>query len=108
MKSEVDSLLLTHKQTGQCHTHPQELLPAKARLALDDGSWKDVPAAMVSRGDLLTVLPGDRIPVDGAVTRGRSSVNEAALTGEPLPVPKVAGALQAEPCAKAVAGPLQH
>jgi P-type E1-E2 ATPase len=86
----------------------QELLPARARLALDDGSWKDVPAAVVSRGDLLTVLPGDRIPVDGAVTRGRSSVNEAALTGEPLPVPKAAGALLAEPCAHAAAGSSQH
>jgi magnesium-transporting ATPase (P-type) len=52
-----------------------------------------VPAAAVSRGDLLTVLPGDRIPVDGSVTRGRSSINEAALTGEPLPVPKIAGTL---------------
>lgn len=63
---------------------------------------------MVSRGDQLTVLPGDRIPVDGAVTRGRSSVNEAALTGEPLPVPKVAGALHAGSCAHAASGNSQH
>lgn len=45
----------------------------------------------MARGDLLAVLPGDRIPVDGAVAGGRSSVNEAALTGEPLPVPKGEG-----------------
>jgi cation transport ATPase len=82
----------------------QELLPATARLALGDGSWKDVPAAAVSKGDLLVVLPGDRIPVDGAVTRGRSSVNEAALTGEPLPLPKVAGALDAQPCSSVPLG----
>ena len=69
----------------------QELLPATARLSLDDGSWREVPAAAVAPGDLLTVLPGDRIPVDGAVAGGRSSVNEAALTGEPLPVLKSEG-----------------
>ncbi len=70
---------------------PQELLPATARLALRDGSWKEVPAAAVARFDVLTVLPGDRIPVDGAVVGGRSSVDEAALTGEPMPVPKSEG-----------------
>lgn len=74
---------------------PQELLPATARLALGDGSWKEVPAATVSKGDLLAVLPGDRIPVDGSVAGGRSTVNEAALTGEPLPVAKAEGASEA-------------
>lgn len=70
----------------------QELLPATARLALGDGSWKEVPAAAVAKGDFLAVLPGDRIPVDGAVAGGCSSVDEAALTGEPLPVSKAEGA----------------
>eukprot|EP00208_Stichococcus_sp_RCC1054_P001455 CAMPEP_0206141838 /NCGR_PEP_ID=MMETSP1473-20131121/14353_1 /ASSEMBLY_ACC=CAM_ASM_001109 /TAXON_ID=1461547 /ORGANISM="Stichococcus sp, Strain RCC1054" /LENGTH=960 /DNA_ID=CAMNT_0053536563 /DNA_START=260 /DNA_END=3142 /DNA_ORIENTATION=+ len=69
----------------------QELLPATARLSLGGGGWKEVPAAAVGKGDLLTVLPGDRIPVDGAVASGRSSVNEAALTGEPMPVDKSEG-----------------
>ncbi len=51
-----------------------------------------MPADAVSPGDLLTVLPGDRVPVDGVVVRGRSSVDESALTGEPLPVTKEEGA----------------
>ncbi len=50
-----------------------------------------MPAEAVSPGDLLAVLPGDRLPADGTVSSGRSSVDEAALTGEPLPVVKVAG-----------------
>lgn len=50
-----------------------------------------VPADAVSPGDLLAVLPGDRIPVDGVVVCGRSTVDESALTGEPLPVTKTEG-----------------
>lgn len=69
------------------------LLPAKARLLLSDGrSWREVPSETVAAGDLITVLPGDRIPVDGVVTSGRSTVDESALTGEPMPVTKSEGA----------------
>ena len=50
-----------------------------------------MPAEAISSGDLLAVLPGDRLPADGTVSSGRSSVDEAALTGEPLPVVKIAG-----------------
>ena len=50
-----------------------------------------MPAEALTADDFLIVLPGDRIPVDGSVISGRSSVNEAALTGEPLPVLKSAG-----------------
>lgn len=46
----------------------------------------------MAAGDLLTVLPGDRLPVDGVVVGGRSTVDESALTGEPLPVTKAQGA----------------
>jgi P-type E1-E2 ATPase len=45
----------------------------------------------VGAGELLAVLPGDRLPVDGVVVAGRSSVDESALTGEPLPVTKAEG-----------------
>lgn len=62
-----------------------------ARLVVADGSWREVPAEAVSLGDLLQVLPGDRFPVDGTVAGGRSSVDESALTGEPLPVTKLPG-----------------
>lgn len=50
-----------------------------------------VPADAVSPGDLLTVLPGDRVPVDGVVVGGRSAVDESALSGEPLPLTKTSG-----------------
>jgi len=68
------------------------LLPPKARLLLSDGaSWKEVPSETVAAGDDVAVLPGDRIPVDGVVAGGRSTVDESALTGEPLPVTKLEG-----------------
>ncbi len=69
----------------------QGLLPPKARLLLGDGSWREVPSETVAAGDVLTVLPGDRVPVDGVVVGGRSTVDESALTGEPLPVTKAQG-----------------
>lgn len=50
-----------------------------------------MPADAVSAGDLLAVLPGDRVPVDGVVVGGRSLVDESALTGEPLPLTKTQG-----------------
>lgn len=49
----------------------------------------------VSQGDLLRVLPGDRLPVDGTVDSGRSTVDESALTGEPLPIIKSKGTFPA-------------
>ena len=55
------------------------------------GSWRIVPTEALVEGDILSVLPGDRIPVDGMVVAGVSSANEAALTGEPLPVKKISG-----------------
>ena len=45
----------------------------------------------MKRGDRVVVLPGEKIPVDGVVVAGESSVEEALMTGEPLPVPKEAG-----------------
>jgi hypothetical protein len=69
----------------------QDLVPSRARLQLQNGQWAEVPADAISPGDLLMVLPGDRVPVDGVVVGGRSSVDESALTGEPLPVIKEGG-----------------
>ncbi len=70
------------------------LQPATARR-LEGGPAEirevDVPLAEVLAGDLLRVRPGERIPVDGIVVEGRTAVNEAMLTGEPLPVDKAAG-----------------
>lgn len=66
------------------------LAPQKAVL-LVDGVEKEVPIAQVMKGDVFVVRPGENIPVDGIVIEGTGSVNEAALTGESIPVDKKAG-----------------
>ncbi len=67
-----------------------ELTPDTAIL-LRDGTQEVIPVSQVHRGDMLLVKPGERIPVDGTVKEGRSSVDESMLTGESLPVTKDAG-----------------
>ena len=67
------------------------LAPQTARV-IRDGVERDLPLAEVVAGDLLRVRPGDRVPVDGVVTEGRSAVDESMLTGESLPVEKTPGA----------------
>ncbi len=66
------------------------LQPKMARV-LRDGAEVDVPAERVVRGDTVVVRPGERIPVDGQISGGRSAVDESMLTGESLPVEKGAG-----------------
>jgi Cu+-exporting ATPase len=67
------------------------LAPKIARRLSDDGREEDVPLEEVAVGDLLRVRPGEKIPVDGEVTEGHSSVDESMITGEPVPVEKAAG-----------------
>lgn len=67
------------------------LAPKTARRIRDDGSEEDVPLANVHIGDLLRVRPGEKVPVDGVVADGTSSVDESMLTGEPIPVSKRPG-----------------
>ena len=67
------------------------LAPKTARRIRQDGSEEDVPLDQVMKGDLLRVRPGEKIPVDGVVVEGRSSVDEAMVTGEPIPVEKQQG-----------------
>ena len=67
-----------------------ELTPATATL-VRDGEQATVPLDEVEPGDRLLVRPGERIPVDGVVAEGSSSVDESMLTGEPMPVSKAAG-----------------
>ena len=66
-------------------------LAPKTAMVLRDGKETEVPVEEVRIGDLFTVRPGDSIPVDGTVLSGESAVNEAALTGESVPVDKAAG-----------------
>ena len=68
------------------------LQPKTARRIAADGTEEDIPLTDVHIGDTLRVRPGEKVPVDGIVTEGRSSVDESMLTGEPIPVEKVAGA----------------
>ncbi len=68
-----------------------ELIPAEAHRLRDDSSTEDVPVPELRRGDLILVKPGERIPTDGIVESGRTSVNEAMLTGESVPVEKGEG-----------------
>jgi Cu+-exporting ATPase len=68
-----------------------DLAPDRAHLLDAEGSEHDVPASGLRPGDLVIVLPGERIPVDGKVISGRSSVDESMLTGEPIPVDKAEG-----------------
>ncbi len=67
------------------------LAPKTARRLRDDGTEEDIELAHVHVGDRLRVRPGEKVPVDGAVLEGRSSVDESMITGEPVPVEKGPG-----------------
>jgi Cu+-exporting ATPase len=66
------------------------LAPKTARFLGEDGGERDVPISDVKVGDRLRVRPGEKVPVDGVVLEGTSSVDEAMVTGEPIPVEKSA------------------
>ena len=65
--------------------------PKTARLVRADGTEIDVPVEHIAAGDTLRVRPGEKIPVDGVVIEGSSSVDESLMTGEPMPVEKTPG-----------------
>ena len=67
-------------------------LAPKTAVILENGIEKEVPVEQVKKGDIFVVRPGENIPVDGIVVEGNSAVNEAALTGESIPVDKEPGA----------------
>jgi Cu+-exporting ATPase len=67
------------------------LAPKTARRIRDDGSEEEVPLDAIQPGDRLRVRPGEKVPVDGMVLEGKSSVDEAMVTGEPIPVGKGEG-----------------
>jgi Cu+-exporting ATPase len=68
-----------------------QLAPATARRIGADGNEEEVSIDDLQEGDLLRVKPGEKIPVDGTLTDGRSSVDESMITGEPVPVAKAEG-----------------
>jgi Cu+-exporting ATPase len=79
-----------HRRTGAAIRELLSLAPPTARV-LRDGQEREVPVEDVRAGEVLRVRPGDRIPVDGTIKDGASTVDESMLTGEPVPVEKVAG-----------------
>jgi P-type Cu2+ transporter len=68
-----------------------KLMPSEAHELMPDGSTKDVPLEELRTGDKVLIKPGEKIPADGDVIEGETSVNEAMLTGESKPVTKTAG-----------------
>jgi Cu+-exporting ATPase len=68
------------------------LAPKTARVVRGDGREEDVPLVEIHPGDMLRVRPGEKVPVDGAIAEGRSSVDESMVSGEPIPVEKGPGA----------------
>ena len=77
-------------RTGKAIRALLNLAPPTARRVAPGGD-QEVPLDQVKAGDLLRVVPGDKVPVDGEVVEGHSSVEESMLTGEPLPVEKAVG-----------------
>ncbi len=83
--------LRARSRTGAAIKALLGLAPKTARRIVADGSEADVPLELVLVGDRLRVRPGEKVPVDGIVVEGISSVDESMLTGEPIPVEKQAG-----------------
>jgi Cu2+-exporting ATPase len=104
----VDVMLLGHwiemasvQGASRALEHLADLVPSTAHQLLD-GQIEDVPVSQLNTGDLILIRPGEQVPIDGEITEGASSVNEAFLTGESRPVTKqandevVAGAVNGE------------
>jgi Cu2+-exporting ATPase len=68
-----------------------QLMPSDAHKLMPDGSVKDVPLGELAVGDKVLIKPGEKIPADGEIVEGESSVNESMLTGESTPVSKKSG-----------------
>jgi Cu+-exporting ATPase len=83
--------LRARSQTSSAIRALLDLSPKMARLMSEDGSERDVPLEEVKSGDRLRVRPGEKIPVDGVVLDGSSTVDESMITGESVPAEKTAG-----------------
>ncbi|MCA1492048.1 copper-translocating P-type ATPase [Ensifer sp. NBAIM29] len=84
--------LRAREQTGGAIRALLDLAPKTARRIGSDGADEDVPLEAVAVGDRLRVRPGEKVPVDGTLVEGRSSVDESMVTGESMPVTKEVGA----------------
>jgi len=84
--------LRARSRTGSAIRSLLGLAPKSARRLRDDGTEEDVPLEQVKAGDRLRVRPGERVPVDGTVLEGSSTVDESMISGEAMPVEKAVGA----------------
>ncbi|MBV9488818.1 MAG: copper-translocating P-type ATPase [Verrucomicrobia bacterium] len=82
--------LRARSRTGGAIRALLDLAPRTARL-VRDGEEREVPLEAVQRGDRLRIRPGEKVPVDGRILEGQTSIDESMLTGEPIPVEKTAG-----------------
>ncbi|WP_277935249.1 heavy metal translocating P-type ATPase [Parablautia muri] len=78
-------------KTSQAIEKLMDLSPKTAILLMENGEEKEIPTHQLMRDDLFVVKPGSLVPVDGVVVEGTSSINEAAITGESIPVEKQPG-----------------
>ncbi|NKK97653.1 heavy metal translocating P-type ATPase [Rhizobium leguminosarum bv. viciae] len=83
--------LKARERTGSAIRALLDLAPKTARRIDAEGSENDVPVDEIQPGDRLRVRPGERVPVDGSVLEGQSTVDESMITGEPLPLEKSKG-----------------
>ena len=83
--------LRAREGTGKAIRALLDMAAKTARVIRDDGSEEEIPLEDVQVGDRLRVRPGDKVPVDGVVLDGRSSVDESMISGEPVPVEKTEG-----------------
>ncbi len=83
--------LRARERTGSAIRALLDLAAKTARIIRDDGREEEIPLEHVMVGDRLRVRPGDKIPVDGVVVEGHSSVDESMISGEPVPVEKTTG-----------------
>ncbi|MDF0603380.1 copper-translocating P-type ATPase [Psychromarinibacter sp. C21-152] len=83
--------LRAREGTGKAIRALMDLAAKTARVIREDGTEEEIPLEDVQVGDRLRVRPGDKVPVDGTVVEGRSSVDESMITGEPVPVEKTSG-----------------
>ena len=83
--------LRARERTGSAIRALLDMAAKSARVIRPDGTEEEIPLETVQVGDRLRVRPGEKVPVDGEVVEGRSSIDESMITGEPVPVEKVAG-----------------
>lgn len=96
----IDIMLVGHwiemrsvMQSSRALEELAKLMPTQAHLIEKDGSIKDIPLEEIKKGDTVLVKPGEKIPADGIILSGFSSVNESMLTGESKPVEKKEGSI---------------